>query len=120
LNSITYLICFASAGLIASCVASIPPPAELNDARQAYARASVSPTVQLTPENLYKAREALVRAEKSYRDSPKSERTRDLANLAHREAKMAIELATTGSDSTITAKAKKDFQPATAETLRKQ
>jgi hypothetical protein len=117
LESTAFLISFTCASLIAGCAASFPPPVELNNARQAYARASVSPAAQLAPENLYKAREALVRAEKSFRDNPKSDRTRDLATLAHREAKMAIELAMPAPDSVIIGKAEKDLQMTKSEIL---
>lgn len=119
MNVMKFLIGFACAGLITGCAASIPPPAELKDARQAYARASVSPAAQLVPANLYKAREALVRAEESYRDDPKSYRTRDLASLAHREAKIAETLSTAASDTAITAKVDKDF-PSTKTGIVKQ
>jgi hypothetical protein len=117
LNITTFLISFACASLITGCATSFPPPVELNNARQAYARASVSPAAQLAPENLYKAREALVLAEKSFRDNPQSEKTRDLATLAHREAKVAIELTTPAPDSVIIGKAEKDLQMTKSEIL---
>ena len=93
----TFLICIAHAGLITSCASSIPLPAELIGARQAYAHASAA--AQLVPTDLHKAREALGRAEKSFRDDPTSYRTRGLATLADREARMAEARAVTASDS---------------------
>lgn len=101
MNAIHFLIGFASAGLITGCAANIPAPAELNDARQAYARASVSPAAQLIPENLYRAREALVRAEQSFLDNPRSDRTRILATIAHREARLAVQFTPIAPDSAV-------------------
>jgi hypothetical protein len=49
---------------------------------------------------MYKAREALARAEQSFRDNPKSQKTRVLANIAYREAKLAGESAPISPDST--------------------
>jgi Domain of unknown function (DUF4398) len=101
LNAIQFLISFACAGLITGCAANHPPPAELDDARQAYARASACPAAKLVPENMYKAREALARAEQSFRDNPKSQKTRVLANIAYREAKLAGESGPISPDSTV-------------------
>ncbi len=101
MNAIHFLISFACAALITGCAANISLPAELDDARQAYARASVCPAAKLVPENMYKAREALVRAEQSFRDSPQSAKTRVLANIAYREAKLAGESAPISPDSTV-------------------
>ena len=120
MNITPFLIGFACAGFITGCAASIPAPAELNNARQAYARVSVSPAAQLAPESLYKAREALVRAEQSFRDNPKSDRTRTLSILAHREAKIVGELATSASDTAIIAKADKVFPSTTAGIVKQR
>jgi hypothetical protein len=115
MKSFTCLILLASVGLLVGCAASIPPPPELIDARQAYAHASASPSTQLVPTDMTNAREALARAEKSFRDDPESYLTQDLANLAYREAKMAEALATTAAGRTITGKASNDSLPAKSE-----
>jgi hypothetical protein len=116
----TLLIGFACAGLITSCAASIFVPAELFDARQAYARASAIPAAQLVPADMHKAREALVRAEKSFRNDANSYRTRDLANLAFREAKTAEALATTASDTAITTKTIETFPSTTTDVVKQR
>jgi hypothetical protein len=59
---------------------------------------------------LREAREALIRAEQSFRDDGQSNRTRDLASLAYRKAKLAAALGMTASDSVVTGKANKDIQ----------
>ena len=109
MKPITFLIIIACGGLLVGCAASILP-AELMDARQAYAHASASPATQLVPANLRKAREALAQAEKSFQDDPKSYRTRDLAILAYREAKEAETLGVIAADTAVTAQPNKDSQ----------
>jgi hypothetical protein len=91
MNPLAYVI-IACSGLLVSCAATLPPQ-ELLDARQACSHASASPATQRVPAELSKARKTLARAEKSFRDSPTSARTRALANLAYREAREAEVLA---------------------------
>jgi hypothetical protein len=62
--------------------------------------------------------EALAIAEKAFLDNPKSSHTRDLANLAFRKAKLAEVRAVAASDSTITAKANRDFQSIRTEIIK--
>lgn len=109
-----YLIAIACAGLLAGCAASVPPT-ELLNARQAYQHASAGQAAQVVPAELHKAQEALSIAEKSFLDDPKSFRTRDLAYVADRKAKMAEALATTAVENAVTAKAKKDLEATQAE-----
>jgi hypothetical protein len=80
------LISFACVSIISGCAGHIPPPEELRIARQAYAHASVSPAALLAPADLHSARDALARAEKSFREDPTSRRTKGLAYLASQEA----------------------------------
>jgi hypothetical protein len=120
LNAMKFLIGPACAGYITSCAASMPPPAVLIDARQAYAHASASPGAQLVPTDVHKAREALVRAEESFRDDPKSHRTRNLAIIAHREARIAAALAAAARDTAITAEANNDFQSTKSEIVKQR
>jgi outer membrane protein OmpA-like peptidoglycan-associated protein len=112
----TYLIIIACAGLLVGCATA--PPAELINARQAYQQASAGQAAQLVPAELHKAQEALAIAEKSFQDDPKSFRTRDLAYIADRKAKMAEALATTVAENATTAKANKDYQATQTEILK--
>jgi outer membrane protein OmpA-like peptidoglycan-associated protein len=113
----TYLVLIATAGLLAGCAASTPP-AELINARQAYQQASAGPAAQLVPAELHKAQAALAIAEKSFQDDPGSFRTRDLAYVADRKARMAEALATTASGNATTARANKDYQAAQTEIVK--
>lgn len=113
----TWLIVIASTGLLAGCAASAPP-AELINARQAYQRASAGQATQLVPAELHKAQEALAIAEKSFQDDPKSFRTRDLAYIADRKAKMAEALATTAAGNATTAKANKEYQATQSDIVK--
>jgi hypothetical protein len=91
------------AGLLSGCAATVPAPSELQNARQAYAHATMNPGAQLVPADLQKARDALGRAEQSFLDDPSSHRTRDLADHASREARIAELNASTASDSAAAA-----------------
>jgi outer membrane protein OmpA-like peptidoglycan-associated protein len=117
MKPVTFLFSIAFAGLIAGCAASVPPP-ELINARQAYERASADPVARLVPAEVHKAREALLIAEKSFQDDPNSFRTRDLAYVADRKAKLAEALAATASENATTAKANKDYQATQTEIVK--
>ena len=117
MKPITYLIIIACAGLFVGCAASVPPT-ELINARQAYQHASAGQAAQLVPAELHKAQVALAIAEKSFQDDPKSFRTRDLAYVADRKAKMAEALATTAAENAATAKANKDYQATQTEIVK--
>jgi len=105
------------AGLLVGCGASIPPT-ELVNARQAYQHASISQAAQLVPAELHKAQAALAIAEKSFQDDPKSFKTRDLAYIADRKAKMAEALAITAAENATAAKANKDYQSTQTEIVK--
>jgi outer membrane protein OmpA-like peptidoglycan-associated protein len=113
----TYLVIIACAGLLVGCAASVPPT-ELIKARQAYAHASAGQAAQLVPAELHKAQAALAIAEKSFQDDPKSFRTRDLAYVADRTAKLAEALATTAAENAATAKANKEYQTTQTEIVK--
>jgi outer membrane protein OmpA-like peptidoglycan-associated protein len=117
MKHIKYFIIIVYAGLLVGCAASLPP-AELINARQAYQHASMGQAAQLAPAELHNAQEALATAEKSFQDEPKSFRTRDLAYVADRKAKMAEALAATIAENETTAKANKDFQTTQTEILK--
>jgi len=105
------------AGLLAGCAASVPPT-ELVNARQAYQHATTGQAALLVPAELHKAQEALAIAEKSFLDEPQSFRTRDLAYVADRKAKMAEALATIAAGNATTAKANKDYQATQTEIVK--
>jgi outer membrane protein OmpA-like peptidoglycan-associated protein len=104
--------------MLAGCAAS-KPPAELINARQAYERASMGQAAQLVPAELHKAKEALTLAEKSFLAEPKSFRTRDLAYVADRKAKLAEAFASAAVENAATAKAAKDLAATQAEIANK-
>ena len=113
----TCLVIVACAVLLAGCAASMPPT-ELISARQAYEHASAGKAAELVPEEFRTAHEALVMAEKSFRNDPKSFLTRDLAYLAYRKAALAAALAITASDSVVTGGASKDLRSAKTEIVK--
>ena len=114
MKNVISLMIAALAGVLAGCAASLPPP-ELVNARQAYERASVGQAAQVVPAELHKAQEALAVAEKSFQDDPTSFRTRDLAYIADRKAKMAEALATTSVENAAAATANKEYQATQAD-----
>jgi outer membrane protein OmpA-like peptidoglycan-associated protein len=117
MKTTTSLIIALCAGLLAGCAASVPPT-ELVNARQSYQHATTGQTPLLVPAELHKAQEALAVAEKSFLDEPQSYRTRDLAYIADRKAKMAEALATIAAGNAVTAKANKDYQASQTEIVK--
>jgi outer membrane protein OmpA-like peptidoglycan-associated protein len=115
MKTITYLIIVCT-GLLVGCAHM--PPKELINARQAYQDANAGQAGQLVPAELHKALVALNIAEKSFQDDPTSFRTRDLAYIADRKAKMAEALATTAAGNAATAKANKDYQATQSEIVK--
>jgi CheY-like chemotaxis protein len=113
---VSALVVIACAGLIFGCAASIPPE-ELNDARQAYMHATVGLAAELVPAELYRAREALAAAERSFQDDPASTRTRDLAYVAERKARLAEVLAKSAERKAATLKARGEYQTTLAAIL---
>jgi outer membrane protein OmpA-like peptidoglycan-associated protein len=68
-------------------------PRELADARAAYQHASAGRANDLSPAELHKAKEALVKAEESWSGEPESAQTRDLSYVAQRKAQLAEAIA---------------------------
>lgn len=114
---LTYLIIIASAGLLISCAASVPPP-ELVSAREAYQRASTGQAAQLVPAELHKAKQALAVAESSFQEDATSFRTRDLAYVADRKAKLADALAVTAVENAAATKANKEYDATQTEIVK--
>jgi len=113
----TFIILIAFAGLLLVGCASVPPQ-ELINARQSYEQAINSPAAQLVPAEVHKAQQALAIAEKSFKDDPKSYKTKDLAYIADRKAKMAVALGATAAEKITTAKANSDYQAAQTEIMK--
>ncbi|MEX2191332.1 MAG: OmpA family protein [Bacteroidota bacterium] len=112
MKAIPYLVIIACLGLlfwVNGCASSVPPP-ELTNARLSYQRASAGQAAQLVPAELHKAHAALIAAERSFEDEPTSYRTRDLAYIADRKARMAEALAITVAQNAATVQANKDYQ----------
>jgi outer membrane protein OmpA-like peptidoglycan-associated protein len=76
---------------VAGCAAVVPH--ELADARSAYQHASSSRASDLSPAELHKAKEALIKAEQSWASDPDSAQTRDLSYVAQRKAQLAEAMA---------------------------
>jgi outer membrane protein OmpA-like peptidoglycan-associated protein len=67
------------------------PPSQLTDARTAYQLASTVPGAAAAATDLYEARQALDAAEAAYsHDGPNSNKTKNLAYIAHRKAIAAM------------------------------
>lgn len=67
------------------------PPSQLTDARTAYQRATAVPGAAAAATDLYEARQALDAAEAAYaHDGPNSNKTKNLAYIAHRKAIAAM------------------------------
>jgi outer membrane protein OmpA-like peptidoglycan-associated protein len=80
--------------LLAACAgacASTQTPQELSDARSAYLRAQTPGGVgeRFKPDQVHEAKVALDKAEQSFRDDPKDQKTRDLAYVAQRKSQLA-------------------------------
>lgn len=76
---------------VAGCATVVPR--ELADARAAYQHASTSRASDLSPAELHKAKEALVKAEEAWGADAESAQTRDLAYVAQRKAQLAEAIA---------------------------
>lgn len=117
MKPITFITISAVAGLVLAGCASVPPP-ELISAREAYEKAINSQAAQLAPAEVHKAHEALNLAENSFKEDPKSYKTRDLAYIADRKAKMAVALGATAAEKMTTAKANSDYSAAQTEIMK--
>jgi outer membrane protein OmpA-like peptidoglycan-associated protein len=77
--------------LVAAAIGACAPvvPHELADARQTYDRARSGPAAEKAPAQLYQAARALAEANDSFGDQGDTQRTRDLAYIADRRARLA-------------------------------
>lgn len=101
---------------VASCAAT-PVPQELLDARASYQRAQSGPAMQLKPDQLHEAKVALHKAEMSYLDEPRDQKTKDLAYLAHRKAELAEASAASAQAHGFEGQADADAKRTTKENL---
>jgi outer membrane protein OmpA-like peptidoglycan-associated protein len=90
----------------AAACATTSPPAELLEARQAYAVSQQSKTARYDPVALHEAKAALDNAEKLYKSDSDSPKTRDAAYVATRRA----EQATVEGETAALEKKKKDVE----------
>lgn len=83
------LLPLASIAAFASACATVPPPKELVEARKVYEQAQSGLAAKLAPAALDGAKQALQRAERSFRDTEDSAETRALGYIAERRARLA-------------------------------
>lgn len=112
----SYLL--TAGALLATCAgacAATQPPKELTDARSAYQRAQEPGGVaaQFKPDQVHEAKVALDKAEQSFSDDPKDQRTRDLAYVAHRKAQLAEASASSAQALSVKQQAEQDTKQAT-------
>ena len=93
--------------LLGACTPIIPP--ELANARRAYSQAMQGPAAQAAPSELHKAKEALDEAEHAFSDSPKAQRTLDLAYVAERKAETADAIGATEQSKNARLGAERDY-----------
>jgi outer membrane protein OmpA-like peptidoglycan-associated protein len=101
---------------VSGCAAT-PVPQELLDARSSYQRAQSGPAMQLKPDQIHEAKVALDKAEMSYLDNPRNQKTKDLAYLAHRKAELAEANAANAQAHGVKGQADDDAKRTTKENL---
>lgn len=75
--------------LLMACGGPAIPPQELNDARAAYAEAAKGPAADLAPAQLDTAKQSLDAAQRNFDEEGPTQKTKDLAYVAHRRAEIA-------------------------------
>src|SRR5512142_1239716 len=105
--------------VLAGCGGAAIPPPELTAARTAYGQTTNSPASQYAPEQVLAAREALDRAEASWKKHGASEETRTLAYVAHRKAEIARSAGRIGVDQHNIQQAARDLAEVEAELLQR-
>jgi outer membrane protein OmpA-like peptidoglycan-associated protein len=115
------ILASASLGIlvgVAGCGTTLPP-AELVQAREAYARASHGDAAQYKPDEIHEAKEALDTAESSFNNDGDSPETKDLAYAAGLKAELAEAEAQTAIAIKEKDDAVKKAQIQTADTMRR-
>jgi outer membrane protein OmpA-like peptidoglycan-associated protein len=92
-------------------------PQELVDARAAYQRAQTGPAAQFKPDQVHEAKTALDRAEAAFADDPSDQKTKDLAYIADRRAKLAEASAANAQALSLKGQAEQDVKTATVGQL---
>ncbi len=93
------------------------PPQELLDARTAYDAATKSPAAQYAPAQLDTAKQALARAEQSFKEDGDKPVTKDLAYIADRRSKLAAAEGTREQADRTRAQMDKDFKSTEIDAL---
>ena len=101
------VVVVAVAVMVAGCATA--PPAELVNARTAYARASAGPAARLAPADLRKARLALDQAERAFSGEKDLPKTVDFAYIAERSVQIAEARAETARSEKATSKVTQDL-----------
>lgn len=100
-----------------SACATSQAPQELLDARAAYQRAESGPAARFKPDQVHEAKVALDTAEQSFSSDPGDQKTRDLAYIADRKARLADANAANEQALSQKGQADKDVQTATVGQL---
>jgi outer membrane protein OmpA-like peptidoglycan-associated protein len=100
-----------------SACASSQAPQELLDARAAYQRAESGPAAKFKPDQVHEAKVALDQAEQSFSSDPGEQKTRDLAYIADRKARLADANAANEQALSQKGQADKDVKTATVGQL---
>ena len=108
----TFALFVLTACLGAAACATTLAPKELLDARDAYNRAAKGPAAKLTPAQLDTAKQALDRAETSFKDDGDKDVTKDLSYVAMRKAQIAAAQGEIAAAAQARAKAAQDLQAA--------
>jgi outer membrane protein OmpA-like peptidoglycan-associated protein len=109
------LVLGAATGLVLSaCGGDIPPPKQLVDAQNEYARAKGGIAMQLDPTDVHEADLALQRAQAAWKDSqdPNDDHVIDLAIVAQRKAQIAQAEAAASKANADAAQSKADYNAA--------
>ncbi|HVZ32902.1 MAG TPA: OmpA family protein [Polyangiaceae bacterium] len=106
-----------AAVIVSSCSSGLPP--HLQDARDAYQRASQGPAKDLAPAQLHAAQVSLELAEKTYKDEGKSANAGDRAYVAQRKAELAEVQAQIAADMQQVEQIKKQQAVTTQQELEK-
>ncbi len=106
------------AGLAGACAAKAPN--ELVDAREAYRRASTGIAAEIAPAELHVANQALAKAEKSFKNTSDSYRTKDLAYVAQRKSEMAEATASILNEKRTQAQSRDDYQATQGKIVKRK
>ncbi len=116
MKTIQLLTLMPAVALLANCAAVVPM--ELKDARLAYQDASAGKAAEVVPAELHTARQALLLAEKSFKEDQDSYKTRDLAYVAQRKSELVEALVATAANKETKARADADFQKKQTEMVK--